>query len=151
MTLDGYRELSKKHDWAVILNEDGNVLYDPLYDVDEGALNKVDRLGLAYCRFNCYNWDEIAGPKPEGFDDLPDDDRYSLERISHPVIMFILSKLFPKKYAQKPTKHDFISPIMRGIESEIGNANVSRCWWVYEMKRTEEDWRTWYYNQRFRR
>ena len=31
-------------------------------------LNKIDRLGLAYCRLNCWEWDNIIGPKPEGFD-----------------------------------------------------------------------------------
>lgn len=134
-----------------IQGECGDVFYDPLDDVDESTLSKVDRLGLAYCRFNRWGWDEIAGPKPEGFDGLPDHDRYSAERISHPFIMFILSKLLPAKYAKRPTKHDFISPIMRGIESEIGEANTSRCWWIYVMKRTEEDWRSWYYNQCFRR
>ncbi|NCE63678.1 hypothetical protein D1159_03570 [Pseudoflavonifractor sp. 524-17] len=145
-----YREYSKKHDGMTIVDSQGNELYNPLYDVDESSLSKVDRLGLAYCRFNNYHWDEIVCPKPEGFDDLPNHDRYGLERISHPFIMSVLSKLFPKKYAKKVTKYDLVMPIMRGIESEIGEPNTSRCHWVYGMKKTEEEWREWYYTERFK-
>ena len=46
-----------------------------------------------------------------------------------------------------PTKEDYIDPVMRGIVSEIGAANASRCHWMYGMKRTEEEWRHWYYSE----
>lgn len=150
MTINEYREICRNELCSQIIDNDGNVLYDPLYDVDENSLSKIDRLGLAYCRFNSGYWDEIICPKPKGFDGLPDHDRYGLERISHPFIMSILSKLFPKKYAKKTTKHDLVIPVMRGIESEIGAANTSRCHWVYGMKRTEEEWREWYCTEHFK-
>lgn len=125
------------------------VLRDPLYNVDENSLCKVDRLGLAYCRLNGYGWDDIIGPKPKGFDGLPDYDPYAVERIHHPIIMGILAKLFPEKYGRKPTKHDFVYPAMRGIESEIGGANTSRCHWIYGLGKTEQEWREWYCSERF--
>jgi len=128
------------------MDKQWNVLYDPLCDVDEGALSKTDRIGLAYCRLNDWKWDEFIGPKPEGFDDLPNFDRNDLKRISHPIIMRFLSCVFPGKYKKKLSKDDFIDLPMRGIKSEIGEANISRCWWVYKMKRTEEEWRKWYYS-----
>ena len=42
-----------------------------LYEINETELSSVDRLGLAYCRLNRYEWDNILGEKPANFDDLP--------------------------------------------------------------------------------
>ncbi len=139
-----YRELSIQDGGATIHDRDGNVLYDPLYDIDEESLSKTDRLGVAYCRLNSWNWDEYICQKPDGFDTLPKFDRYSLERINHPVIMRFLSWILPEKFAKKKTKDDYIRRAMKAIEMEIGAANASRCHWVYGMKRTEEEWRAWW-------
>lgn len=128
------------------LDRHGVVLYDPLSDVDETKLNRVDRLGLAYCRLNSWAWDEYIGPKPAGFDQLPAYDKYNIKRIEHPVLMKILTKLNPKKYGKVVSKCDYLTPAVRRIEAEIGYANISRCWWVYKLKRTEEEWRKWYYS-----
>ena len=136
---------------VTFVNSHGVVLYDPLYDVDETKLNKVDRMGLAYCRLNSWKWDEYIGPKPAGFDQLPDYDKHSLKRINHPVLMKILAKFNPKKYGRVESKSDYLTPAMRSIEAEIGAANTSRCHWVYGMKRTEEEWRKWYYVDRHHR
>lgn len=87
----------------------------------------IDRLGLAYCRLNCFEWDEILGEKPEGFDNLPN---YTPR-----------NHLFKKR---KMSKMDYIDPPIRAIESIIGRANTSRCWWKYELKLSEEDWFKWY-------
>ena len=133
---------------VTIVDSQGVVLCDPLYDVDESKLDKVDRLGLAYCRANSWRWDEYMGPKPEGFDQLPDYDKNDLKRIRHPVFMKILAKLTPQKYGKVVSKSDYLSPIMRCIVAEIGEANTSRCHWVYGMKRSEEEWRKWYYVDR---
>lgn len=91
-------------------------------------LNKIDRLGLAYCRLNCWEWDNIIGPKPEGFDNLPDFDPKK-------------GRLFHK--TQK-SKEDYIGPAMKAIESIIGAANVSRCWWKFVLGKTEDEWFRWF-------
>lgn len=113
-------------------------------NVDESKLNKLDRLGLAWCRFNRWEWDELAGPKPDGFDDLPEFDPYEAERAKHPYTMKLLSKVHPKRYAKRLSKSDFTRPALKGIEHEIGEANASRCWWIFELGRTEDEWRRWY-------
>lgn len=87
----------------------------------------IDRLGLAYCRLNTYEWDEILGPKPDGFDNLP---KWAKKKWP-----------FSKK---KRTKSDYVRPAMRAIERIIGETNCSRCWWVYGLGRTEEEWFRWY-------
>lgn len=96
--------------------------------VDESALTQTDRLGLAWCRLNCDIWDDIVGEKPVGFDELPrfDDRRF---------------RVFRKKMA---TKHDYVHPAMVDIELEIGHKSVSRCWWLFALKKTEEEWHQWY-------
>lgn len=144
MTYEELREYSKKHDGVIVVDGQGNELYNPLYDVDESSLSKIDRLGLAWCRLGEWKWDEFIGPKPKGFDDFPRFDAYGLKRIKHPIIMCVLSKIFPKKYAKKTTKEDFIRPAIKKIEAEIGEDNALRCHWVYGMKRTEDEWREWW-------
>ena len=80
---------------------------------DESKLDWVDRLGLAYCRLNRWEWDEsLLGPKPDPHED-----------------------------------ENYRSRVMIRIETIIGYANVSRCWWVYELGATVEDWLRWYIAQ----
>lgn len=100
--------------------------------MDESNLSKIDRLGLAYCRLINYEWDDILGPKPKGFDDLP--------------------RSSPKKIwlKRQPCKTGFVRPAMKGIEAMIGEANCSRCWWVFKLGRSEEEWFHWYITERFR-
>lgn len=143
-----YAEISKRDLGAILYDKEGNLLYHPLYDVDESKLSKIDRLGLAYCQLNSWEWDDYIGPKPEGFDQLPNYDKNELKRIRHPLLMKILAKINPAKYAPIKTKSDFIDIVIQNIEEEIGEANTSRCHWVYGMKRTEEEWREWYYRNR---
>ena len=101
-------------------------------EVDEAALNQTDRLGLAFCRLNSWRWDELIGPKPEGFDELPNYDPKQ-------------GWLFHKKIR---TKSDYIDPAIAGIESMIGSANTSRCWWKFVLGETEEAWFRWYTGKR---
>lgn len=89
------------------------------YEMEREA---IDRMGQAHCRLNGYEWDDVAGPKPEGFDDLPD---FSLD-------------------GEHPTKHDYIQPAMKRIEEIIGKAEISRCLWKYELGATEDEWFRWY-------
>lgn len=86
----------------------------------------VDRLGLAYCRLNRWEWDEILGPKPEGFDELPNwwEKRWPWEK-------------------WKPSKDDYIGLPMQRIRSLIGEVNISRCWLKYEYG-CEDQWLQYY-------
>lgn len=99
--------------------------------VDESKLSYIDRLGLAYCRLNCYQWDSLLGPVPAGFDGAPD----------RPEKRSIFKK------ATK-SKSDFVWPIMEAIRLIIGDANISRCWWVFVLEATEEEWMRWYVSER---
>lgn len=97
-----------------------------MIQVDEAKLNYVDRLGLAYCRLNCFEWDEILGDKPAEFDNLPD---------------FPRKRLFQRKMT---SKQDYVYPAIIAIEAAIGVANTSRCWWLFQLGKTEREWMKWY-------
>lgn len=94
-------------------------------EIDESKLSTVERLGLAYCRLNSGEWDELVGPKPEGWDKMPDYD-YNRQRTLY------------------PTKADYQLRSMQAIENIIGKAEVSRCHWRFELGKTEEEWLAWY-------
>ena len=111
-------------------------------DIDESKLGRTDRLCLAYWRLNRYEWDDIVGPKPEGFDVLPDwlPDKAQQKR----------KKLRRRGCSLPPmSKSDHVGPPMRTIRSIVGEANLSRCLWVYFRGKTEEEWLQWYLNERF--
>ena len=100
---------------------------------DISSLNDVDRLGVAACRLNCWEWDDILGPKPEGFDSLPE---YT-----------------PKRHfweRKKVSKHDFVYPARNAIKNIIGEANISRCWWKYILGKSDEEWFRWYISEHIR-
>lgn len=82
--------------------------------IDESKLSPVERLGLAYCRLNCWIWDELVGDKPDGFEQMTNEE-----------------------------KHIYVHPQLNRIEQILGSPYVSRCWWVYELEKTEEEWLEW--------
>lgn len=88
---------------------------------EKEKFDAVERLGLAYCRLNCREWDTLFGEKPEGFDDFP-------EGYKHRIVM--------RKIAL--------------IETLIGEMNTSRCWWKFRLHRTEEAWKAWYFSDPYR-
>ena len=104
--------------------------------IDEATLDRIDRLGLAYCRLNRFEWDEILGPKPDGFDDLP---AYPPKR-----------KHSTRHGSQPISKSDYVEAAIWAIRSIIGEANCSRCVWVLGLGKTEAEWLQWYLNERFR-
>lgn len=106
-----------------------------LDSIAAGSLNKTDRLGLAYIRLRCVLWDEILGPKPEGFDDLP---KFS-EDIKRPFR--------PRQHTR--SKYDYTNAAAEAIEEIIGEANISRFRWVVVFGKTEEEWLRWYTVERF--
>lgn len=83
-------------------------------DIDEGKLSPIERMGLAYCRLNCWDWDELIGEKPDGFEQMTNEE-----------------------------KHGYIEPQLDRIEQILGSPYTSRCWWVYELGKTEEEWLEW--------
>ena len=95
--------------------------------VDESTLDRTDRLALAACRLNSGRWDPILGPKPEGFDNLPD---------------YARPTLFTGK--RKPCKHEHCIRAMNAIYSNIGRAAVSRFHWLHGIGKTEDEWLRWY-------
>lgn len=97
-------------------------------EIDLNKLSKTDRLGFAACRLNRWEWDELLGPKPQRFDALPDFDRRTFRFFRKPI----------------RTKNDYIRPAMHFIIRTIGEENFSRCWWLYELGKTEKEWRQWY-------
>ena len=78
--------------------------------IDEDALSFTDRLGLAWCRLNCGEWDDFLGPRPDGI-----------------------------------ANRD----VMGAIAEIIGKANTSRCWWIFNLGRSETEWVRWYTVDRF--
>lgn len=44
----------------------------------------------------------------------------------------------------KPDGDSAFRNAMKAIESMIGEANISRCWYVFEVNKTEEEWFKWY-------
>lgn len=87
-----------------------------MQDIDESELSPVERLGLAWCRLNGFEWDELVGPKPEGFDELPD-----------------IPKAIPSKYC-------FVRRHMESIEQTLGHEYLNLCWWRFELGKSEEEW-----------
>lgn len=94
---------------------------------NESSLGYTDRLALAAMRLNAYEWDEILGPKPVGFDELP-----------------VCSKTNLMTGTRTPSKTDFVRPARLAITNMIGEAAVSRFWWIYGLGRSEEEWFRWY-------
>lgn len=97
-------------------------------DVDENALSEKERFGLAYCRLNCWEWDDFIGPKPEGFDGMP---KLDMRRIKWP-------------WRKVETKSGYIGAAMKWIRTVLGEEACSRAWWRFELKGTDEEWREWY-------
>ena len=85
-------------------------------DVDFSKLS-VARLGEAYVNMNGWKWDEICGPKPEGFDEMTSREKYELPA-------------FKKAF--------------RKIRLYLTYEQMSMFWWTIELGKTYEEWREWY-------
>lgn len=84
------------------------------------------RLGLAWCRLNMYEWDDIVGPKPPNWDNLPTTSK---------------EPLFGKK---KPSKSEYVKKPMEKIKHMIGTQTTTLCWWVFVLKKPPTDFLQWY-------
>ena len=93
-------------------NKNPHSLIPTSEEIDENALSFTDRLGLAWCRLNCGEWDDFLGPCPDGIAN---------------------------------------GDVMGAISEIIGMANISRCWWLFALGKTETEWVRWYITDRFSR
>ena len=84
----------------------------------------VDRIGEAFVRMNCWEWDDICGPKPEGFDLLTDKEKHRL-----------------------PAFNDAMNQIRKHLTHE----QMSMYWWTIKLGRTYDEWRAWYNETYLRR
>lgn len=86
-------------------------------NIDETTLNFEQRLGLAYCRLNSWQWDDIIGPKPNDFDNIE-------------------NLLVKNEYLYEPFQR---------IINIIGERNCNKYWWMFVLDKTEDEWVEWYY------
>ena len=97
---------------------------------EEKPWRDMARMELAYYRATCFEWDELFGEKPKGFDEMP-----NLPELEDSL------DLMKRDYL---TKFDFLHPAEVAIEKIIGSANASRCWWRCMKLGSEEAWFCWY-------
>ena len=75
----------------------------------------LDRLALAWVRLNCWEWDDILGDKPEGFDTMTDHE-----------------------------KRPYIDYWATRISTVVGKARISKAWWEFKLGRNEVQWTEWF-------
>lgn len=91
--------------------------------IEKSDLTWKERLGLAYIRLRHWQWDDIMGPKPEGFDSLPN---------------------FVKGARRKERcKYDYTAPALAVIRALVCNDELSLFWWRYVLGRSDEEWLRW--------
>jgi hypothetical protein len=102
----------------------------------EESFTPTDRLGLAYCRLNCWIWDEAVGEKPEGFDEMP--------------VYISPFRKWLRRLIGRPakTQFDYTNGHLLRIKHLIGEDNASGCWWRFVLQRDEAEWADWYYSER---
>lgn len=84
----------------------------------------TERLCKAYYTFDKCEWDEIAGKKPDGFDDLP----------RFPKAAFL------RKRSKEESRYEIVKPIMKHIEEIVCAAELSRYYWTTVMGFSDEEW-----------
>ena len=77
------------------------------------------RLGQAFVRMNGFQWDDICGPKPEGFDEMTNREKHHF-----------------------PAFRDAFEK----VEMYLTPAQRSMFWWTIELGKTYEQWHEWYYS-----
>lgn len=95
----------------------------------EEDLTHEERLALAWSRLNAWEWDEYIGPKPDGFDDLPE---------SFPLSFLSVREPLSKSY--------YIHPVMAVIKETIGEYAVMKFRHDYYWPETTEEFDQWYFS-----
>ena len=108
-------------DGCVWNEEDYNAEIDKRISVKKEEIDfselSVARLGKAYVRMNSFEWDDICGPKPEGFDEMPDKEKYKLPAFDS---------------------------AFRKIQLYLTREQMSMFWWILGLGKTYDEWREWY-------
>ena len=90
--------------------------------IDDLRKYPVERIGLGFCRMNCFEWDEeLFGPSPEGWDKLNDTERHN-----HPEF---------RRYRKV-------------IDDILPTKMQNMYWWTIKLKKTYEEWEKWWNNPR---
>lgn len=93
---------------------------------EKPEMSYTDRLGLAFCRFNNWLWDDIVGECPKVFYNLPHCSENGRSR------------------------DEYIKIPLSEITAKLGEENCSKYWWLYSMGKTENEWREWYFGERLK-
>lgn len=104
-------------------------------NIDETSLKPEERLGLAYCRMNCFIWDYLFGEKPEGFDNMPETDK----------------GMFSTPKNRRRTKSQYLRPLITIVKRILGEERTSMYWWKFCLNRTYEEWQKWYFVERIKK
>ena len=103
--------------------------------IDESTLSPKERLGLAYCRINSWQWDDLFGEKPENFDDLPD---------IRPVKL--IGRIRNKKWRKyRRCKQDYCKPIIVVMDQVFAKEEKLCYWWRFGLGRPKEEFERWYF------
>lgn len=80
-----------------------------------------DELGVIYCKMNCFEWCDIFGDPPEGYE-----------------------KMTGKKLYHDPAFREAFDAVSGMLTEE----EKSMYWWTIELERTKEEWAKWWYDQK---
>lgn len=95
----------------------------------EEDLAHEERLALAWLRLNRHEWDSYVGPKPDGFDGLPDYGYFS---------PFSEKEMLSKSY--------YVRPVMTVIEENIGTYALQKFLNDYLSPNPIKNFDQWYFS-----
>ena len=97
------------------IKENKSIRMDALSQIK--AEEDIEVLGKWYCKINTYRWPEGLG--------------LGCKRIEDGTIGI-------------KAVHETLCPLLHEITRKLGRRGVSRAWWIYQLKRTEEEWLKWW-------
>ena len=99
------------------MNKKDKILQIRFAKWEKTCRTEEERLGLAYCRFNCWQWDELCGPCPENFYELLP---------------------FSRLQGQK-TRKDYIDEKIEWVWQQLGAKKCLHYWNVFGVAEPPED------------
>lgn len=84
------------------------------------ALSK-DELGMIYCRMNCFEWCDIFGEPPDGYENMNGKELH-----------------YDPKYREA----------FEAVSGMLNEKEKSMYWWTIELERTKEAWEEWWNRER---
>ena len=79
-----------------------------------------ERIGMAYCRMNCFQWDKMFGKPPRGWKNMT-----NATKAHNPAFRAYMDQL----------------------EDHLGEEKMSGYWWTLKLGRTWEEWDKWYHSR----